>query len=356
MTWVLVPEPAPWLAQLPMLLGGAQDVHVVAPWALPRAPWLPVRLRRAWAQRTPAVPTGVRVWGLPGWMGVELAVRLSARSAAATFRARFALRRRVGQAAALLPWASNTVLAPSLAAREVFARARARGARCVLVEDLPSLRELHADLDAAAAMHPEEDFLRNHRASAADVARQEAERVLADEVWVRSPLARARLLEAGHAPTSVHLLPQASVPPPCASAPPPSRVALLAGPALARSGMREALAALDALPGWRLRLRPVDVTPQDVLRHPRVQVATSRQALDGVAVVLAPAWCESHPEELLHAVGRGIPIIATDRATGAHEVHRVPRGDVEALVEQLRVLDATHDRVHSPSPRGRGEG
>jgi hypothetical protein len=106
-------------------------------------------------------------------------------------------------------------------------------------------------------MHPEEAFLRNHRASAADVARQEAERVLADEVWVRSPLARARLLEAGHAPTLVRLLSQAPV-------------------------------------------------------------------------------------------ARGIPIIATDRATGAHAVHRVPRGDVEALVEQLRLLDATHDRVHCP--------
>jgi hypothetical protein len=335
MTWVLAPEPAPWLAQLPTLLGAGRDVHVLAPWALPRAPWLPAALRRAWAQRELNVPEAYRVWGVPGWSAVEAGMRLTARSAAATFAARFALRRRLGQAAALLPLRAPLVVAPSLAAREAFARARRRGGRCVLVEDLPSLRELHADLDAAAEAHPGEAFLRNHRASAADVARQEAERVLADELWVRSPLARARLLAAGHAATKVRLLIPAAHVAPTALTEARAPIALLAGPALARSGLHEALAALDALPGWTLRVRPVDATPTELLRHPRVQRVTSRSALDGVAVVLAPAWCESHPEELAHAWARAIPIVATDRCEGALPVHLVPRGDVAALVEAL---------------------
>jgi hypothetical protein len=352
---VIAPEPATWLRQLASLLGPEARGRVLAPWAMPAVPsgWVPSRLRAAWRRRTAPVPEGFRVLSLPGWGAVEAGLRLTNRSTAASFRARFLVRRMVAQACAqLLPSGVRTVVAPSLCAREVFAVARALGARCVLVEDLPSLRALHADLDEAFARYPAEAFLRNHRASAEDVARQEAERLLADEVWVRSEFVRERLLAAGHAAERLREL-----------HPPmegggyvrevPSRrrrsgrgvrhgprVALLAGPAAARNGLREALAALESRPEWSLWVRPSEGTDPAMLEHPRVRRVTAEEqrGLAGVSVVLAPAWCESHPPELPRAVAKGIPVIATDRAAGFLPCLTVPRGNVPALIAELDAL------------------
>lgn len=354
MKLVLAPEPAPWLRQVSLLLGPGSRGEVFAPWALPSPPerWnpMPSRLRSAWTRRTLPVPEGFRVWGLPGWQAVEAGMRWVGRSAAAGFRARFALRRTVAQAVApLLPASVETVLAPSLCAREIFAMARRRGARCILIEDLPSLRELHADLDEAALRHPEESFLRNHRAAAEDVARQEAERLLADEIWVRGGFLRERLKAAGHEPERIRELhplvePMTPVRSPDA---PAHRVALLAGPALARGGLREAQAVLDARPEWSLWVRPTEGTNLRHLDHPRVKRVTAevQRTLQGVDAVLALSWCESYPMELALAVARGLPAIATDRASGFLPCHTVPRGDVPAV---LAALDALRARSGSP--------
>jgi hypothetical protein len=269
---------------------------------------------------------------------VEAALRAAAHSQAESLAARFALRRRLGQVmAALLPRSIETVVAPSLAAREVFGEARRRGARCVLVEDLPNLRRLHADLDEAAARHPDDRFLSNHRASASDVSRQEAERVLANEIWVRSARAIQWLESDGHPRDRLRALGA-----PIEIAPSivrtnrsdGERVALLAGPALTRSGLGEALAAIEDRPQWRLWVRPTEGTPAELLRgHPRLErvSAASLQTLEGVDAVIAPALCECHPPELAHAAQLGIPIIATDRAAGFLRVQPIPPGDSAAL-------------------------
>lgn len=352
MKLVIAPEPATWLRQLPALLGPEARGMVFAPWALPTVPtgWLPSRARSAWRRRTAPVPRGFRVLGVPGWQALEAGLRWTHRSTASSFRARFTLRRVLGQLCApVLPSEVETVVAPSLCAREVFAEARALGARCVLVEELPSLRALHADLDEAFARYPTEPFLRNHRASAEDVARQEAERLLADEIWVRSEFARERLLAAGHPLERLRELHPLLEPEPLPSEPPmkpgrgekpPHRVALLAGPGAARSGLREALAVLDARPQWTLWVRPTEGTDPLHLTHPRVRRVTSEEQLrlEGVDVVLAPAWCESHPPELPRAVARGIPVIATDRAAGFLDCNTVPRGNVHALIAELDAL------------------
>jgi hypothetical protein len=348
MRLVIAPEPAPWLSRLSSVLGDGPPARVLAPWSLPEGPerWdaLPSRLRAAWRRRTVPGAGDARVWGLPGWWAVEAGMRWNGRSAAAAFQSRFLLRGWVARAVApLLPARLETVVAPSLCARELFAMARRRGARCVLVEDLPSLRELHADLDEAARRHPEEPFLRNHRARAEDVARQEAERVLADEIWVRGEFQRERLVAAGYAPERLReLRPLEEAAPRAALAPGrPERVALLAGPALARSGLREALEVLEARPRWRLRVRPTEGTNPQLLEHPRVTrlTAPARHPLQGVDAVLALSWCESSPAELALAAAGGIPIIATDRASGFFPCQRVPRGDVPAVLSELDALD-----------------
>jgi hypothetical protein len=353
MKLVLVPEPAAWLAHVGTMLGPEARGQVLAPWALPALPerYLPTRLRAALRRRRPEVPDGFRVRALPGWTAVEAGLRVAGRSQATVYRARFAVRRAVARlAATLLPEGVTTVVAPSLGAREVFAAARARGVRCVLVEDLPSLRALHADLDAAFARHPEESFLRNHRASARDVARQEAERLLADDIWVRGEFAREQLLSAGLDTERIHeLLPteaetarRRGAARHGARTSHAHRVALLAGPALARMGVREAVAALDARPEWSLWVRTTEDSDLLHLEHPRVRPVTAQvqQGLAGVDVVLAPAWCESHPPELARAVARGIPVIATDRAAGFLPCRTVPRGNVPALVAELDALAA----------------
>lgn len=349
MRLVLVPEPAPWLGRLSSVLGDGVEADVWAPWALPGGPerWgvVPSRVRTAWRRRVLPVAEGSRVWGLPGWWAVEAGLRWRGRSAAATFQSRFLLRRGVAHAvAALLPARVETVVAPSLCAREVFAVARRRGARCVLIEDLPSLRQLHADLDEAAVRHPEEAFLRNHRASAADVARQEAERVLADEIWVRGGFSRERLLSAGCPRERLRELRPLEEPSPRVDARTgrEERVALLAGPALARGGLNEALEALQARPRWRLWVRPTEGTELQRLEHPRVARVTeaTQRGLQGVDAVLALSWCESHPVEVALAAARGIPVIATDRASGFVSCRSVPRGEVSALLSELDALDA----------------
>lgn len=355
MNLVIAPEPATWLRQLPSVLGVEARGQVFAPWALPSVPtgWMPSRVHAAWQRRTAPVPRGYRVLTVPGWQALEAGLRWANRSTSSMFRARFTLRRTLGQVCAqLLPAGVETVVAPALCAREVFAVARARGARCVLVEDLPALRALHADLDEAFAHYPAEAFLRNHRASAEDVARQEAERLLADEVWVRSEFARERLLVAGHPADAIRELHPLTEPERHLRGVPtkPRRhggrarhshhVAMLAGPAAARSGLREALAALDARPEWTLWVRPSEGTDLARLEHPRVKRITAEQqrGMHGVDVVLAPAWCESHPPELPRAVARGIPVIATDRAAGFLDCYTVPRGNVPALIAELDAL------------------
>ncbi|OJH39654.1 hypothetical protein [Cystobacter ferrugineus] len=348
MRLVIAPEPAPWLPRLSSLLEEGPPAQVLAPWSLPEGPerWdaLPSRLRAAWRRRTVPEAGNHRVWGLPGWWAVEAGMRWSGRTAAATFSSRFLLREWVARTVApLLPARVETVVAPSLCAREIFAVARRRGARCVLVEDVPSLRQLHADLDDAASHHPEEAFLRNHRARAADVARQEAERVLADEIWVRGEFLREHLVAGGCARErlrELRVLTESA--PPSPQAPKGAeRVALLAGPALARSGLREALAVLDARPQWRLWVRPTEGTNLRELGHPRLTQVTAhvQRGLHGVDAVLALSWCESYPAELALAAARGIPIIATDRASGFLSCHGVPRGDVPAVLSRLDALN-----------------
>lgn len=112
-------------------------------------------------------------------------------------------RRMLGHwAAAALPASPRsgfTVVAPSLAAREVFARAAARGLPKALFLDVPHLLSLHAALEHPAIDQAPADAaqdaglrdLRDFRAPAWALTRQLAELELADEILVRGEHAAA---------------------------------------------------------------------------------------------------------------------------------------------------------------------
>lgn len=321
---LVAPEPADWVERvLEALVDQDQPVVAFAPWA-------------------PGGAQGRRV----GWGAADVALRAWARRGVdQRMRGRIARRQMVDRLASRhLPADVTRVVAPSLSARRTFAAARPRGVQTVLVEDLPGLRDLHADLDAAAERWPDSSFLRRFRAPAAWIAEQEAERVLAHLLVVTSAHAAAHRasgsriagldLGAGPGPAVTGNDPARRR----IGAGPPRRV-LLAGPAVARNGTNEALTAIDARPDLALVIRPAEgLEPAALLKHPRVQVATEAEhaRLEGIDVVLAPAWCEGRFRQVDLAADLGLPVIATTRASGWVEGHSVEPGRVEQIVSALR--------------------
>jgi hypothetical protein len=268
----------------------------------------PTWLHRA-LPRTPFVtrrPPGDRL--APAMLAAELGLRAWTRDHTdRRYLASFAVR------AAIDAWAAREVtrrrprlvIASSLAARRTFAAARAIGAACVLVLDLPLLRALHRDLDRAAAAWPERAFLRRFRAPSWAIARQEAERVLADRIVVRGAYAHALCLGDGIPASRLAVLPPATrqVPTPTT----PTRRLRLAGLAAARHGIDTALAAARAL-GMTLVVRTGEGTePADLARLPGV--ATDDGPVDAI---VCPAVCETYAPELAVT---GIPVIASAMAS-----------------------------------------
>ncbi len=353
---VVAPEPAPWLAPVVEAALLAGRVTIFAPWALPSAlaRLAPSRFASGLQRRTltlaPFQPTH-------GWFAVEALARLWSRDRTdRAMLARFALRRMVGELAARwLPSDCDAVIAPSLTARHTFATAARRNVATLLVEDVPTLRALHADLDAAAVRHPDALFLKRFRASPAVIAEQEAERVLARHVLVRGHHARDLLGDRGtdgvlDLPGSVGARIIA------ARDGGPKRV-LLAGLAAARHGTFEALDALRELPVELLVRAGEGNEPRDLLSRPRVRSSTreERETLAGVDVVIAPSWCESHAPEVALAAAMGVPVVATRRGAGLVDLGRagveVAPGDAAALaaaIERALVMTvepATNNRA-----------
>lgn len=315
MIMVVASEPAGWLDPL---LARLENPVLLAPWALPAR--LPGRfLGRRYRP-------GAR-WQ-PGWTAVEAALALWSRGRTdRQMEARFQLRALTDAwASRMLPPGVEQVYAPSCAAWRTFARARKLGAQTILVEDLPSLRELQDDLDRAAARHPDCRFLRRYRADRGRLVRQESERALSHRLLLRGLHARAlrgRGEElAGPAPS------------------PMRREAgrlCLAGLATGRNGSNEALALLERLPGLELEVQAGEgLEPAGLLAHPRVR---ARQGAPAGELVLAPAWCESYPPEVGAALAAGLPVIGTRQAAGWSTLTaEVEPGDVDGLVAAVEWL------------------
>ena len=252
------------------------------------------------------------------------------------YQADFALR------AAIDAWAAREVrrrrprivIAPSLAARRTFAAARAIGAATVLALDVPLLRALHHDLDRAATAWPARDFLRRFRAPSWAIARQDAERVLADLVLVRGGYAHALCLADGVPPARLARLPAPPSPVGPRPTAPTGRIRL-AGLAAARHGVDTALEVARAL-GKTLVVRIGEGTePADLAQRAGVAVD------DGpVDAIVCPAICEAYPAEVRTT---GIPVIASPMAS--------PDGDGPDPYDARAFADAVaHARPTAPPP------
>jgi len=302
------------------------------------APEPPTWLEHAVGSSTEGVRV-FRLWPIARRAGTAWARGRADRRITARFAHRDLLDR---LAAARLPRDVQAIYAPSMCARRVFAAAARRSPdiECHLVEDIADLRQLHADLDRAAARHPDAVFLRRHRATPQQLARQEAERVLADVIHVRSHFAQQLRVSSGYPADRIRTIDE----PP--SLPAQRRLIdadqptlLLAGLATARAGTYEVLAALDALPTATLLVRAGEgLEPAELLTHPRVRIAdaATERTLDGVDIVVAPTWCELHLPQLAMAATLGVPFVATERAAGIVDVASAGRlvepGDVDGLI------------------------
>lgn len=341
---LVLPEPSPWLQHAASLIAAEPDLVVFAPWAvsLEVLRWLPVRLRTRFGHRG---LDGAR--SVPGWSGLDAALRVWAGQAAhRLIEARVVRRRLVDHLAARMirRWGAqvDAVIAPTLGSHRAFAAAPI-SARRILVEDLPLLRELHRDLDRAAAVHPGCGFLRRFRAPDSAIVRQETELILADAVYTRSRYGAQLHHARGRPPSAVHAL---RIPPTSATQPPrrDRPVIVLAGLAAARNGSVEALAMLEQLPDALLMARTGEGTePVALLGHPRV-IAPGTATAD---VVIAPAWCESVAPELERAVVRGVPVIATRPGAGWLDAHQLAaeldRPDGKAL--SAAVMDVLQTKL-----------
>jgi hypothetical protein len=241
-------------------------------------------------------------------LAVRLGIRLYARGATDR-RYRAELARRVARDA----WTAREVLrtrpaevtASTIAARRTFAAAKSYGARTTLVLDLPLIRALHRDLDRAAEHWPDRAFLRRFRAPSWAIARQEAERVLADQIVVRGAYARSLCITDGIAPNRITLAPA-----PLRTITPPARPTgriRLAGLAAARHGIDTALEACR-LAGKTLVARIGDGSEP-------ANLADLIAVDDGpVDAIILPAICEVYAPEIRVT---GIPVIASPFAGGS---------------------------------------
>lgn len=237
---------------------------------------------------------------------IDLLIRLYARGATDR-RYRAELARRVARDA----WTAREVLrtrpahvtAHTIAARRTFAAARQIGATTTLVLDLPLIRALHRDLDHAATVWPARAFLRRFRAPSWAIARQEAERVLADHIVVRGAYARSLCITDGIAPNRIAVRTAATTQ--IVPARRTGRVRL-AGLAAARHGIDTALEACR-LAGTRLVARIGDGSEPANLRD---LVDTDDGPVDAI---IFPAVCEAYAPELAVT---GIPVLASTFAGG----------------------------------------
>lgn len=188
---------------------------------------------------------------------------------------------------------------------------------------------LHAQLDAAAALHPSSRTCADFRAPAELLAAETAALAAASR-WITPH--RALAAAAGDRAVLLPWLLPAARALPAAS---PRRIVFPAS-TLCRKGAYEVRAAARAL-----GLEVICLGAQ--LEGPDFWSGLSRPAagadwLAGASAVVLPAFVEHRPRRLLAAIACGVPVIATAACgvSGMPGVQTVQPGDVHALVEGLK--------------------
>jgi hypothetical protein len=111
---------------------------------------------------------------------------------------------------------------------------------------------------------------------------------------------------------------------------------LFPAPALARKGAYELWDAAKEL-GINLIVVGPNLEGPDFWKEVRTKPA-GKDSLDGIGLVVLPAYVEDKPRLLLRALSRGIPVIASETCglTGMPGVTVIPRIDSDSLVEALQ--------------------
>ncbi len=228
---------------------------------------------------------------------------------------------------------AGTIVASSLAAREPFAVAKARGMRTVLFLDVPHLATLHADLDQAAQRWPADRYLQHFRAPAWAIARQHAEFELADRIIVRGPYAaRSVATQARRRLATIELLSAPATGPRIEHSTAPDAPLLLAGPAAGRSGFSLAADAA-ARRGRNLLVRSSAATEPQYRATRGVQwLAANAPWPSGVAAIVAPAVCEAYVHFQRDA---GLSVIGSDKVAGVTHVTELT---ADALANAIGVM------------------
>lgn len=347
---LIAPEPASWLAEWI-----DENTTVLAPWALPASQLatklFPAHLAGALQRRF--VRGAKRVHSDPGFLLADTVLKRAGSARALGWKLRQRVMVGAWAAALIRRGRFDQIVAPSLAALKPFAAAPR--AERVLLEDLPGLRQLHADLDAAVAALPHCAFLQNFRAKDAHLIRQEREYVLATRIQVRSRFAKQRAIRSGAAQDRIEpwTLSQPPRKPPALRHDPSSRAVLVAGTTATRFGLEVALEALREHPELTLWCRAGEGSHWPSLQHPRLQLLQENAApLPPLLAVVAPSWVEASAPELGAALTAGVPVIATSRVLGWIEpsptVVELPPGDSRGLAAALGRITESHHTASGP--------
>jgi hypothetical protein len=205
----------------------------------------------------------------------------------------------------------------------------------VLMTALP-LARLHERLDAAFALHPESKTLADFRADewlvrAESEALRQARRIITPHSEIAALYRdKATLLDWAVPTKATRTLTKRSA----------TQGAKVAFPAstVGRKGAYELRAAVQGL-GVQLVTTGAQLEGADFWRGTSIERrAGGEDWLEGVDVVVLPAFVEHKPRRLLEAVARGTPVIASTACGLEHikEVINVPVGNVEALREEIK--------------------
>ncbi len=207
----------------------------------------------------------------------------------------------------------------------------------VLMTAMP-LARLHERLDAAFALHPESKTLADFRADewlvrSETEALESARRIITPHSEIAGLYVNKHELLDWTMPLVVKTFPAKR---------PASQPLMIAFPSstIGRKGSYELRAAVQGLDVKLVVLGP-QLEGAEFWRETMIENRIGREDwLEGIDVVILPAFVEHKPRRLLEAAARGTPVIASTACGLLHikQVINIPVGDVEALRLEIEAM------------------